>query len=273
MSTEPSPTATPVQGAKPIPRWLAISRKRAFLTHLLCSTVVVGIVCLVVFFVWYPGPYLEIAGAWRPLRILVGVDLVLGPLLTLLLFKPGKKGLLFDLAFILVIQLAAFAYGMTAIYSNRPYFDVFAVDRFVVLSRSDIESADWARASERVGAKPLIGPIRAFAHLPTDADAPTKGARDSALGGRDIDQRPELWSPYKDRIARVIARIKPLSDLQTSRPDIQKRLAELPAKVGLPAERIGFLPVMAGTRATTLIVDTSTAEILDLLDKDPWETD
>lgn len=263
MSTDPLPTT----------RWLAISRSRAFLTHLLCSAFIVGIVCLIVFLFWYPGPYWQIADAWRPLRVLLGVDLVLGPLLTLLLFKPGKKGLLFDLACILLVQLAALVYGVSVIHSNRPYFEVFAIDRFVVMSRSDIDQADWANASGRVGAKPLIGPVRAVASLPTDADAPTRNTRDSFAVGRDIEQRPELWSPYEARVAKVVAKIKPLSALKTSRPEIRQRLAELPARLGLPAERVGFLPVIAGTRAVTLIVDSSTAEVLDVLDKDPWAND
>lgn len=267
MNSEPSLTTDPVPATKPTPRWLAISRKRAFLTHLLCSALVVGIVFLIAFFVWYPGPYWQIVGAWRPLRVLVGVDLVLGPALTLLLFKPRKKGLLFDLSCILAIQLAALIYGAAVVYSNRPYFDVFAIDRFVVLSRSDIDATEWTKASERLGPKPLLGPVQAFARLPTEAEGSVFET------GRDIEQRPALWSPYKDHLAQVIARIKPLSALKSSRPEMQQRLAELPARLGLPAERVGFLPALAGTRATTLVLDTSTGAVLDVLDKDPWEND
>lgn len=273
MNSESSPPATLNPGTRPLPRWLAVSRKRAFLTHALCSAGIVSAVCVLVIFVWYPGQYLQIANAWRPLRVLLGVDLVLGPLLTLMLFKPGKKGLLFDLAFILAVQLAALIYGVTIIYNNRPYFDVFAVDRFVVLSKADINAAEWAQASRRIGTKPLIGPVRVVASLPTDPDAPTKNTKESFAGERDIDQRPELWSPYQERIAKVIARIKPVSALRTSNPDTQKRLAALPARLKLPAERIGFLPAMAGTRAVTLIVDATTGATLDVIDKDPWGTD
>jgi hypothetical protein len=274
MNSEPSLTVDPAPNTKPTPRWLSVSRQRAFLTHLLCSALVVGIVFLIAFFVWYPGPYWQVVGAWRPLRVLVGVDLVLGPLLTLLLFKPGKKGLLFDLSCILAVQLVALIYGAAVIYSNRPYFDVFAIDRFVVLSRSDVDAAEWAQVRERVGPKPLIGPVRAFARLPTTAETRDKTVNGATYSGnRDIEQTPALWSPYQDHLAQVIARIKPLSVLKSSRPEMQQRLAELPARLGLPAERVGFLPALAGTRATTLVLDTSTGAVLDVLDKDPWEND
>ena len=106
--------------------WLEISRRRAFLTHLALSATIVGIACAAIFFIWYPRPYFEATGAWHVLRVLIGVDLVLGPLLTLIVFKPGKWGLKFDLCAIALVQLAALIYGLTTIYEERPYFTVFA---------------------------------------------------------------------------------------------------------------------------------------------------
>src|SRR5437762_10459463 len=88
MSSTPLSTSEQRTKSPAALRWLAISRRRAFLTHLLSSAVIVSAVCVLVFFVWYPHPYFRISGAWNPLRVLIGVDLVLGPLLTLLVFKP-----------------------------------------------------------------------------------------------------------------------------------------------------------------------------------------
>jgi hypothetical protein len=68
------------------------------------------------FFVWYPPPYFEVDGGWRILRILAGVDVVVGPLLTLILFKPGKPGLKFDMTCIALMQIGALVYGGTIIY-------------------------------------------------------------------------------------------------------------------------------------------------------------
>ena len=140
--------------------WLQISRPRAFLSHLALSAVVVGAVCALIFFVWYPHPYFQAVGAWNVLRILVGVDLVLGPVLTLILFKPGKRGLKFDLAFIACVQLAALAYGVNVIYGERPYFNVFAVDRFTVYAYQDVDSEQWNAgvAAGRLDAKPRAVP-------------------------------------------------------------------------------------------------------------------
>jgi hypothetical protein len=44
------------------------------------------------------GIHFEAAGGDRLIFILAAVDVTLGPLITLIIFKAGKKGLKFDLA-------------------------------------------------------------------------------------------------------------------------------------------------------------------------------
>ena len=63
------------------------------------------------FWVWYPTPYFAIDGGWQVLRILAGVDVVLGPLLTFIVFKIGKPSLKFDMSCIILMQIGALIYG------------------------------------------------------------------------------------------------------------------------------------------------------------------
>ncbi len=60
--------------------------------------------------------------------LLIGVDLIAGPLLTLVVFKSGKKGLSFDLSCIAIFQAACMAAGMRVVYSERPIVLVLAWD-------------------------------------------------------------------------------------------------------------------------------------------------
>ncbi|MFZ4790954.1 MAG: hypothetical protein ACOYMW_08700 [Candidatus Competibacteraceae bacterium] len=69
-----------------------MTRFRAFAIHLTASASIVLALLGLMRWVWYPAPYFEINGGWIVLRILAGVDVVLGPLLTLIVFKPGKPG-------------------------------------------------------------------------------------------------------------------------------------------------------------------------------------
>jgi hypothetical protein len=267
-------TLKPPLSARPAPRWLAISRRRAFLTHLVSSAVIVAVVCVLVFFVWYPHPYFQISGAWNPLRVLIGVDLVLGPLLTALLFKPGKKGLWFDLCVILVVQLAALVYGVTVIYGERPYFNVFAVDRFTVLTRSEVDPAEWEKASERLGAKPLVGPLLAVAMRPTDPAAQQRLLDETVFGGKpDIDHRPESWAPFPEQLSQVVARARVVATLDGLRPDVRAQLEDLAARLGLPTQRLGLLPVAVRQRFLTLVIDMTTGEPLEAIEQDPSAED
>ncbi len=97
-----------------------MTRLRAFLVHLSLSAAIVGCSFAIVFFVWYPQPYFEVVGAWYLIRILFIVDVVLGPLLTFIVFKAGKPGLRFDLTVIALVQVAALAMGPPSSIRNVP---------------------------------------------------------------------------------------------------------------------------------------------------------
>jgi hypothetical protein len=260
---------------RPPPRkgLLEVSRGRAFLTHLIASATVVGGACAIIFFVWYPPPYFMATGAWSVLRVLIGVDLGLGPLCTLIVFKPGKRGLKFDLAAIAVVQLAALVYGMASIYQGRPYFTVFAIDRFYVLERAAVDPAELARRAQvqPIGEKPIRGPLLVAASRPTDTAAMQRLLDETVFRGLpDIERRPEYWWPYTEQTARVASRAQPLAVLRAARPNSAAQIAALPARLGLPEERLGFLPLIARNRDLSFIVDRSSGAPLEVLDIDPW---
>jgi hypothetical protein len=250
----------------------AVTRRRAFLTHLAASAAIVGTVCALIFFVWYPHPYFQAMGAWHVLRVLIGVDLVVGPLLTLIVFKPGKRGLKFDLCVIAILQLAALFYGAATIYRQRPYFTVFAVDRFYVLARDEVPGAqlDAPGLAERLGDKPLIGPLLVVASRPSDTAGMQRLLDDTLAGKPDIERRPEFWGRYADGASQVAARAASADAFAARRPEAGP-LIEAFARRGVARDRLGFLPVVAKNRDLTLVVDTADGRLLDVLDLDPWE--
>ena len=255
--------------------WLEVSRPRAVLTHLGVSATFVGAACALIFFLWYPHPYFLAAGAWQVLRVLIGVDLVLGPLLTAIVFKPGKRGLKFDLAVIALVQLAAFVYGVQAIYVGRPYFTVFAVDRFYLLARGDVVPDELARHEhDRWLAKTLRGPLVVAAERPNDSAAAQRLLDETIVQGKpDIERRPDYWTPYSSSAAEVAARARPLAQLKAARPQSAAAIGALPTRLGVPEERLGFVPLIARNRDLSFIVDVTSGAPLEVLDVDPWLDD
>ncbi|WP_313056119.1 hypothetical protein [Pseudomonas lopnurensis] len=88
------------------------ARIKAFLMHLAVSAVIALLAVLLVFHIWYPAPLHEALGVTHIFLLLLLADVILGPLLTLVVFKIGKKTLIMDLAVIACLQLAALAYGL-----------------------------------------------------------------------------------------------------------------------------------------------------------------
>ena len=250
-----------------------VTRVRAFLTHLALSSAVVGAACAVIFFVWYPYPYFHAAGAWNVLRVLIGVDLVLGPLLTLIVFKPGKRWLMADMSIIALVQIAALVYGLTVIYRERPFFVVFAVDRFVLLAKADVDGAKLAEAwaAGRIDAKPPRGPLLVIANRPTDLEGLQRLIDETVFGGQpDIERRPEYWQRFGDEGARVSARTRPLTALRAARPDAAAEIAAFAARLGQTEDQVRFLPLSAKNRDVAVIVDSATGAPIDVVDVDPW---
>ena len=89
------------------------------------------------------------------LRLLIGVDVVVGPVITLLIFDPKKQSLKYDLAVIAVLQVAALAYGSYVMFEARPVYNVFVDDRFYTVPANSIDADSLARAAADYRPLPL----------------------------------------------------------------------------------------------------------------------
>lgn len=98
-----------------------MNRYQAFGTHFLISLTLVALITLLIFTYWFPGVLSQADTSWQQmLMVIAGVDLVLGPLLTLIVFNPAKKSLKFDLTTIAIIQVGVLIYGAFAMHTTRP---------------------------------------------------------------------------------------------------------------------------------------------------------
>src|SRR5262245_29793319 len=118
-----------------------VSRIRPAAYHLLGSTLVAGLGTLLLVWLWYPYPHNRLAGGLQLMAIMLSVDIVLGPVLTLVVAAPGKlvRALARDMAVIVVVQLFALGYGLHVLAAARPIGLVFEVDQMRVVSAADID--------------------------------------------------------------------------------------------------------------------------------------
>ena len=241
----------------------------AFLIHLAISAMIVGIVFVLIFFFWYPRPYFEANGAWKVLRILVMVDLVMGPLLTLVLFKKGKPGLIVDLCLVAAVQLAALVYGVHVIYGERPYYLAFAVDRFEVIGKVEIDQAKLKYPELKN--KPNKGPILVFADFPADKQERSKLLFETVMEGKpDLERRPEYYHPYTPNRDKVINKAKPLDELITKDETNQQKVEKFLRKQGGEQKDYFYLPLVGKNNDLALIIDKKTGLPVDGITADPW---
>ena len=189
-----------------------MSRYKAALIHLLISAVLVGNVIGIVIWVWYPKPTFEVLEVFPIVRLLVGVDLGIGPLLTLIVYKQGKPGLKFDLTVIALIQIVALVYGSYRLHEEKPDYLVFAVDRLEFISKNRIDPSLFAYDESQ--AKRFANLVQVFARTPEDPEEYQRYFDSIVDDGKpDLESRPEYWEPWSEGIDVIRKKVKSIEDI------------------------------------------------------------
>lgn len=239
------------------------SRLKAAGIHLAISLVLAALAALLVFLVWYPFPYREISGGRELFLIVVAVDVVMGPLMTLAIFNTAKprKELRRDLGIIGLLQLAALAYGLWTVAVARPVHLVYEIDRFRVVHAIDVPTELINRAPPELRQLPLTGPtllsVRDFKDNKESFDATM-----AALQGVAIGARPDLWQPYEKARAQVLRQAKPLAELKVRFPANKKEIDSALRAGGHAPIAVGYIPMAGRQTFWTVLIDLNTAEVL-----------
>ena len=170
---------------------------RAAALHLVGSVAVAVLAAALVFGFWFPYPYRDLAGGRELFLLIIAVDVICGPLLTMVLYNPAKPRaeLCRDLGLVVLIQLAALGYGLHVVWQARPLYLVQEVDRFKVLSMPDLDMAEVRKLPIPMQVNWVKGPITVAIRAPKDAEEQQKVLLESVQGGRDYAERPEFYLP------------------------------------------------------------------------------
>jgi hypothetical protein len=248
---------------QPIP----ITRQRAFLIHLLISLAIGLVVGATFWYVIYPSPLFLALGGQEIFFALLAIDVVLGPLMTLLLFKPGKKGLLFDLAVIACVQLAALFYGVFTLYSGRPVYVAALGHRFDVIQASEVEARDLSESGQRL---PMWGPTWVGIREETDA-AKRSDLLFSALAGVDYGHKPQYHAPLDSMKVKLLAEAKPIAELRLKNPAADTEIVAWLRARGHSDETARYLGLKARARDMAVVIDAKTATVVGTAPFKPWD--
>jgi hypothetical protein len=246
---------------KPYSRWQA-----AGLHLLICAAIATAVITLMLA-VWYPRPLFEAEGGPGLVFILVGVDVVIGPLITFVIFKAGKPGLRFDLCIIAVLQLSALAYGVSMVAGVRPAYIVFVHDQFETVGAMELAERDLAAASQPEFRKvPITGPVVVALKLPPLDPQERSDLMFQALGGgKDLRHFPKYYVPYSEYIKEVLARGQTPAQLRERDPPTAKVVDAWLAEARVPESAVLYLPLKASRGFIAALIDAKTGELVKML--------
>ena len=230
------------------------SALRASFYHLLSSLFLATLTALMVFKVWYIWPFDEMVGGKTLFLLVVSIDVIRGPLLTLVFWNPAKprKVLLQDMLIVCAVQISMLTYGVYTVAIARPVHLVFEVDRFRVITASEIDPADLSAAPESLRQLPWTGPTLIGVRSPRNNDEFVKSL-DLSLAGQEPSLRPDWWQDYAATLPEVLKRAKSLDKLQKAHPAQNAELDKAVHQAGLPASDLLWLP-LTHTRAMDWVV-------------------
>lgn len=240
-------------------------RLKFFLNHLTLSFLIALLVVGLVFFIWYPFPLAKAVGVTHIFLMMLAIDVIVGPLLGLLVYKEGKRTLKFDLSVIITIQILALCYGIYSIAEGRPVWLAYNIDRFELVRKNEIIEKNIAQALPQYQQVSWLKPQFVATEFSQDAKQRNDDMFAEVLGGVSLAQHPERYlalSKVKDQIQK---RAQPLKLLQQYNPKsvVEKTLAQY-------LQATAFLPLKAGSVDMTVLVDQS-GEVVEIVDLRPWK--
>lgn len=186
--------------------------------HFFFTALVSGLAAVLIFRVWFPDGLSSLIGGGTLFLIMMGCDVVLGPMLSLVIYSSAKskRSLITDYTIIGVLQLAALGYGVWAMSVSRPLFVAFDVRRIEIVTALELDDAELAQGVEsRFRERSFGGPILVSMQRPENvrersdlvlAEFNGRGAYLSPKYYRDYDTKLDEIRENEGSIDELIAR-------------------------------------------------------------------
>ncbi|MFN3438366.1 MAG: TfpX/TfpZ family type IV pilin accessory protein [Acidovorax sp.] len=246
-------------------------RLRASGIHLGISLCIAALAAALVFGLWYPYPYREISGGRTLFMLVAGVDVIMGPLITLIIFNRAKprRELVMDFTVVGLLQVAALSYGLWTVFVARPVHLVFEYSRMSVVHAIDIDAGLLTKAPASLQKLPVAGPT-IIALRPFKNPAEQFDATMAAIGGHSLSARSDLWQPYASSTEDILKESKPASDLHMRFANQTALIDRAIEGTGKPVTQLRYLPLVGRDNAWTVLLDATTAAPLGFLPIDSF---
>ena len=240
--------------------------------HLACSATLVILFSLFIVFLWFPLPLLDELNVRELLILLAVVDVMSGPIITLITYNPKKRKRerAKEITIIACLQSAFFAYGIFKIYENRPVFLAFEGDAVRVVRYIDIEDSS-EKAKKLKEYSSLLGVTQIGTNLLKPTDPNYVQSIKKALQGIPPSFRPERWTAYETQKELVLNKIKSFNSIRQD-SHYKLLLNKWIEEHNIEKSSIGYLPLTVINNTSWIaLINRKNAVIVGYLPIDGWQ--
>lgn len=239
-------------------------RLKAFGIHLGISILIALVSLYIVFMVWHPAPLAEVVGVTHIFIMMLGIDVILGPLLTFIVARQGKKSLKFDFSVIIVLQFAAFTYGIYNIAISRPVYIAFDTSRFEVVQANNIPVESLEQASADYNSLGWGKPKFVAVKPTTSIEQKNDRLFVELETGVAPSMQPNLYEPLDNQWSIMSKQAKPLNQLEQHNKE-----KEIGAIIANHSEVDSWLPLKGYESDAVVLLNKDKQRIIGIVDLRP----
>ena len=242
--------------------------------HLLGSACVLSLILGTLYAGWYRWPGWYLTGVLHVLLILLVVDLALGPAVTLIIASPRKprRELARDISIIVIVQLAALAYGTSTLWRGRPLYYTFSTDRLETVAASDLDAKEITLAQRT---NPALAPHWyslprwVWARLPDDPKEAAEIVNSAIFGGHDVIDMPRYFKTWNSGLPELRKQLGAVTSLkQLSKAQQQSVTSRMRSRGLSPAEPNALVFWGVNSEKLVAVFDPTTLAIRAILEPD-----
>ena len=238
--------------------------------HFLVTLALTACAAALIFLVWFPRPFATMIGGTELFLLVVGCDLALGPLISLVIYnsRKSRRKLIFDYTVVGVVQICSLVYGISVLDGARPVYLAFDVDRLEVVTAVEISDQELAAARNPEYARlPITGPRLVGVTVPSTERS---DAMFQALSGNHEHLRPRFYVTYESKLESIRAKAKAVEALEKRKPAAKPLIDAAMRDAGIPVERIRWLPVHHAKGFWTVLIDIDDGKPVAWANFDPY---
>ncbi len=245
---------------------LIVEKIKAMSVHFGFSLLLAILALYLVFKVWYPSPIDYAMGVGYIFVMMLAIDLVIGPILTFIIFNRQKKELKVDLSIIVSLQLLAFTYGMFNVAQGRAVWMTFVIDDVELIRAVDIDVQEGESILPEYESHLFQKPRWAGTQFSSDPKI-AEAQKDADLLGHKLSTRPTYYEPLSNRKADILASLRNINELNGYNDSSQVRTILLNYQ---NKNIVGYLPVKGYEKDVVALFDNK-GNPVGIVKLNPWK--